>query len=146
MSTFTVEQTYAAPRQMVWAAWTEAAALATWLAMKANIRLVEGGAFELFWEPEHPERNSTLGCKLLGLVPGEQLTFSWKGPVDFADLMNVEPPPTSVKVTLRGGAAETTVKLEHRGWGDGPRWLEARAWQEKAWRMALAELSSYLRR
>ncbi len=125
----------------VWRAWTEPDELTAWLTMKANVRAEPGGPYELFWDPEHPEHNSTLGCTILSIEALRHLTFSWKGPMHLASLMNREPLPTSVTVTLEArGPRLTQFTLRHSGWGDGPAWVEARAWQDNAWRGALGAL------
>ena len=141
-----IEQVLPARRDEVWRAWTSADELRAWLAEEAMVHPEPGGAFELFWEPARPERNSTRGCRVLDAAERELLSFTWRGPVPFAELMNVEPLPTWVTVTLEdveGGA--TRLRLRHRGWGSGPRWDAARLWQEQAWRLALERLRERLR-
>lgn len=136
-----IEIEVGAPVDRVWRAWTEPNDLTAWLSVRANIRLEVGGPYELFWEPDYPERNSTLGCKITAMCLNESLAITWKGPSLYADLMNNDPPPTSVMVMLcAAGPDRTLVRLDHIGWGDGPRWAEARAWHERAWRDALAQL------
>lgn len=136
-----LEVAVAAPVDRVWKAWTDPEQLVRWLANAANVQVQVGGPYELFWEPDRPERNSTQGCQITAMHECEWISFTWKGPEPYADLMNSEPLPTSVKVLLRAmGPAQTIVRLEHAGWGDGPRWAEARHWQEHAWQIALTEL------
>lgn len=131
------------PCATAWQYWTEADKLAEWLAVKAQIDATVGGAYELFWEPEHPERNSTLGCVVSHLELHKKLCFSWKGPVPYADLMNIDPPPTKVSVAFEAlSSSRCRITLEHIGWGEGARWQEARVWQENAWRNAFACLIS----
>lgn len=140
-----IEIEVGAPVDRVWQAWTESNDLAAWLTARANIRAEVGGQYELFWEPAHPERNSTLGCTIISMRVNEILGFTWKGPVPYADLMNSDPPPTSVTVMFRVTDPERTViRIEHTGWGPGPRWGEARGWQDRAWRGALARLKELL--
>jgi uncharacterized protein YndB with AHSA1/START domain len=129
----------------VWHAWADAGELSSWLAPQARASPRVGGAYELFWEPGHPERNSTLGCRVTRVAQGRELAFQWRGPVQFADLMNREPLPTSVTVRLDpAGDGGTLMTLEHAGWGAGARWAEARAWQRRAWEVAFARLVSRL--
>jgi uncharacterized protein YndB with AHSA1/START domain len=136
-----IEVEIKAPLERVWQLWTQPDELTTWLAEQANIQTDVGGAFELFWEPNHPERNSTLGCTITAMEPNKMLSFTWKGPVAFQELMNTNPPPTSVTVVLRAVSQErTAVRLEHVGWGCEENWVEARTWQERAWRTALTQL------
>lgn len=134
-----------APRERVWQAWVNPAQLKQWLTEDANVDMQTGGLYELFWEPEHRDRNSTLGCRLTEVKNQELLSFSWKGPVPYADLMNREPLPTSVSVVFQSvGTDRTKLRLEHKGWGTGPRWSEARQWQEQAWRKAFEALKQLL--
>jgi len=147
MGPIVIEVELEAPVERVWRAWTEPDELASWLTELANVRMEVGGPYELFWEPEHPERNSTLGCTITALEPNRLLAFTWKGPVPYADLMNIEPPPTSVTVSFQASGPECTiVRLEHVGWGSGPRWEEARAWHVKAWQEAFARLKRHVER
>ncbi len=128
-----------------WALWTEASQVESWLTTKANVNPVLGGDFELFWDPSTPDQNSTKGCKITSIVPGKLLAFEWKGPVPFADIMNVAPLPTWASVSFEPiGENETMVHFRHSGWGSSDRWIQARKWQENAWRMAFAELDKVL--
>ncbi|MBI5836925.1 MAG: SRPBCC domain-containing protein, partial [Candidatus Eisenbacteria bacterium] len=54
-----------APIAEVWRAWTDAESIAQWFAQVVRVEPWEGGAFELSFEPESPERHSTRGCRLL---------------------------------------------------------------------------------
>lgn len=129
--------------EQAWEFWTDNQALQTWLAPKANVKATLGGSFELFWDLEHPDQNSTLGCKILALVPNRLLAFEWRGPVEFSDLMNTEPFPTWVSVSFeRKAEAVTLIHFRHSGWQKGPRWDAAGNWQSKAWGMAFSELKS----
>lgn len=59
-----VDHLFPAPVARAWHAWTDADELRRWFAKRANVHAVRGGPYELFWEPENPERNSTIGCRL----------------------------------------------------------------------------------
>jgi uncharacterized protein YndB with AHSA1/START domain len=140
-----LEVAVAAPIDRVWKAWTDADQLVTWLTNAATVQARVGGPYELFWEPDHPERNSTQGCQITGMSEYEWISLNWKGPEQYADLMNSEPLPTAVRVLFRAaGPGQTIVCLEHAGWGDGPRWAAARQWQERAWQVALTALQRQL--
>lgn len=132
------------PLDTAWKMWTDAASLKTWLCEDATVGSKAGDPFELFWEPEHRDRNSTIGCKISAVDIGKSISFNWKGPVPFADVMNVSPAPTYVVVAFRPvGKEQTLVVLQHGGWGKGPQWAEARKWQEQAWRRAIGCLRSH---
>jgi uncharacterized protein YndB with AHSA1/START domain len=132
-----------APRDEVWAAWTTAAGLASWLCLRARVEPEVGGAFELFWDPDEsrPERDSTLGCTVLSVDEPRLLEVTWRGSEAVADVMNAPGVlPTQVRVELRPTLAGTRVEVIHSGWGEGPDWERARAWFEQAWRGALVAL------
>lgn len=129
----------------VWNAWTDEDMIVQWLAPEANVGAEEGGEYELFWDPEHPDRNSTLGCRILDLAEPHSLRFTWKGPEEFASLMNRSPEPTEVRVSLTpSGDDRTTLTLEHGGWGEGEGWRKARDWHVSVWNGALDQLKRYL--
>lgn len=137
-----IEQTFPLDKQTMWTKWTDPSQLKSWLCGEAHTGTKPGELYELYWEPEHPDRNSTKGCKLLALKEGELLAFTWKGPVPYASIMNTSPEPTYATVELRSHGDRTTVILTHAGWHNMPDWLEARAWQERAWKRAFEQLQS----
>jgi uncharacterized protein YndB with AHSA1/START domain len=127
-----------APVERVFKAWTDPSELTRWLTEKAIVDVKRGGSYELFWDLNRPDLNSTIGCRITDLEMNRMIAFDWKGPVPYADLMNVEPLPTSVIVRMdEVRENHTAVRLEHTGWGVGPRWNEARQWQENAWKDAI---------
>ena len=89
-----------APLDLVWWAWTETERIIEWFAPAANIVPVNGGAFELFFDPADHAHMSTIGCVITAFESKEMLAFTWKGPNQFAQLMNEPVPATSVEVTL----------------------------------------------
>lgn len=144
-SSFSLKLKVPVAADSLWDAWTQSHDLTQWLAPKANVKAEPNGAYELFWEPDHPERNSTIGCRVIEIRDKELLEINWKGPVPFADLMNVAPLPTAVKITFKPIKEQSSIVcLEHYGWGDSERWSQAQAWQLNAWKMAFQELEEYL--
>ena len=136
-----LEKTVSVSNDEAWGLWTEPDKLKSWLTSAANTEIKVGGLYELFWEPEHPERNSTIGCRVLEFEPLRRISFQWKGPVPFADIMNVSPLPTWVRVTFSVREKnQTVIRLEHFGWKSDPHWIEARKWQENAWLRAFSQL------
>lgn len=120
--------------EQAWNAWTQAGKLEQWLTVKAHIEAHVGGPYELFWQPETPNDNSTIGCKITALVPKKLIAFEWKGPVPFADLMNVQPVPTWVLVSFEAvSPTHSIAHFRHTGWQTGERWEAARQWQTNAW-------------
>lgn len=118
--------------------------LEKWLTTSANVEPKIGGRYELFWNPEDKENDSTIGCKVLAICPDKFLTFEWKGAKQFKHFMNNVRPLTSVTVLFIPFQDSTEVHLLHTGWRDTAEWEEARQWFGKAWGNALAELNSYV--
>ncbi len=131
--------------ERAYAHFVDPALLVTWLTEAAEVEERVGGRYELFWEPDRRERNSTLGCRLTAVVRHQLLGFEWKSPEQFAAFANAADPLTHVVVAFVPAGEGTIVHLVHSGWRSaGPgaeQWEEARLWQERAWRGALAALA-----
>jgi len=118
----------------------------SWLAPSANIEAEEGGRYELFWDLEDREHDSTMGCGVTAIEKDRMLSFEWKGPRQFEHFMNDADPLTHVVVFFlpccEGSAGPTEVHLVHSSWRSSPEWEEARQWFERAWRVALEGLEA----
>jgi uncharacterized protein YndB with AHSA1/START domain len=124
-----------------WNAWTQNDKLEEWLTAKANVDVRVGGAYELFWQPETPNQNSTIGCKVTAMLPQKLLAFEWKGAVQFSNIMNVTPLPTWVSISFEStGSNSSIIHFRHSGWQAGADWDAARQWQTRSWMGALEEL------
>lgn len=146
MDDIVVDANLAVPLDRSWELCTTDEGLGSWLAPQARVGSAVGELFELFWDPEHPERNSTIGCRITAWEPVRSFSIEWKGPAEFAPLMNTEPLPTWARFELRPVPADNTrIRVTHGGWGDQPGLVEAREWQEIAWRTAFDRLVSYVR-
>lgn len=133
-----------APVEDVWHAWTDEDEITGWFSPEANIEPRLGGAYELFFDPQDHDHMSTKGCVITEFEPVNRLGFDWKGPDQFADLMNDPDALTRVKVEFREYEGGTRVSLEHGGWGDGEGWADAREWHRRAWEGVLAQLESFM--
>ena len=107
---------------------------------RAEIRPNLGGSYELFWDPEHRNRDSTLGCRITAIVPDRLLAFDWKGPQQYEKFMNLDPLTHVVVSIFPDGGTSTEVHLVHSGWGDSTDWNAARDYFEKAWASAFQNL------
>jgi uncharacterized protein YndB with AHSA1/START domain len=124
-----------------WSLWIDDQKLEEWLTAKAHVEPRLHGHYELFWDPAHPHENSTIGCHITAIIPGKLLVFEWKGPVPYAELMNVSPLPTWVQISFEPvDSSNTVLHFRHSGWGQSPRWSEARTWQLNAWTEAFKNL------
>ncbi|MFX1574039.1 MAG: SRPBCC domain-containing protein [Promethearchaeota archaeon] len=114
--------------------------LESWLTEKADVNPEVGGKYELFWEPENREINSTIGCMVTGIEENKFISFDWKGPVQFKTFMNISDPLTHVIVFFSSDLIEknkTIIYLFHTGWRKDERWQRARKFFENAWIKAL---------
>ncbi len=119
--------------------------LEQWLTVKAEVNPVVGGKFELFWDPDDKENNSTIGCKITGIENERYISFEWKGPVQFKHFMNSADPLTHVIVFFSSVKPNrTTIHLFHTGWRQNSEWHDARGYFEKAWSNALIGLQKRL--
>lgn len=125
----------------VFDAWVNPSRLERWLAPKARVDARRGGRYELFWEPSRPEVNSTRGCKITEIVPNRELSFSWKGPEAFQEVMGTR---TAVYLRFEPAEGGTLVRLVHTGWGESTEWQAARRWQLEAWREAFENLKDMI--
>jgi uncharacterized protein YndB with AHSA1/START domain len=118
--------------------------LERWLTGRAEVEARIGGKYELFWDLDHPERDSTLGCRITALVPDRMLAFDWKGLQEFSDFMNDADPLTHVAVLFFSAKSGTELHLLHSGWRRSGRWPEAQAYFERAWTNALETLQGQI--
>jgi len=116
--------------------------LEKWLTLAADVEPKVGGKYELFWNLNDKENDSTIGCKILAIAPCRFLCFEWKGPKQFKRFMNNVRPLTNVAVFFIPHKEETQVHLLHTGWRDAAEWEKARKWFKKAWKTALLTLEN----
>ena len=114
--------------------------LESWLVNVAEVEPVVGGKYELFWEPEDRQNNSTVGCRVTAVEPDKFLSFEWRSPKQYKDFANDADPLTHAVVFFIPEGESTEVHLIHSGWRGSREWEEARQWQERAWGVAFKEL------
>lgn len=133
--------------ERAFAMFTQNEQLQRWLTNIADVEPEPGGRYELFWDPDDPERNSTLGCKVTAMEPDALLAFEWKGPAQFR-FMNEADPLTHVAVFFAPCAEVLTpctdVHLLHTGWRATEDWQEARTYFVRAWENAFTELETLI--
>ena len=112
----------------------------TWLVHVAEVEPVVGGKYELFWEPEDRENNSTIGCRVTAIERDKLISFEWRSPKQYKHFANNTDPLTHAVVFFVPHGEITEVHLIHSGWRSSAEWEEARQWQERAWGMAFKEL------
>ncbi len=118
--------------------------LESWFPPLADVEPWVGGKYELFWNPDDKENDSTIGCKVTAIAPDKLLAFDWKGPVMFKDFMNNADPLTHVAVVFadcgEGSEACSEVHVIHSGWRSSPEWQEAKQFFDRAWKEELEAL------
>ncbi len=99
-----------------------------WFAPTANI---EAGRYELYFIPGNTEQMNTKGCKIIELIDKDSLSFTWKGPNQFNDLMNTEDHLTEVQVKLEElDEQNTRIMIQHTGFQNNELWKEAIDWHK----------------
>lgn len=119
--------------------------LKKWLCQDANVILEIGGAYELFWDLENKNVNSTKGCKITQVIPCQLISFDWKGPLQFSHFMNETDPLTHVCITFFPDAEGTIVRLMHSGWRQGSEWQEAQEFFKRVWANSFKELEQSIK-
>jgi uncharacterized protein YndB with AHSA1/START domain len=118
--------------------------LESWLTSHAEVEPRLGGKYELFWNPNDRENDSTIGCKVTSVVEPWFLSFTWKGPKEFKRFMNEFDPLTHVSVfflpLVSPSAARTEVHLIHSGWRNLVEWQGARDYFARNWMAAFEKL------
>jgi uncharacterized protein YndB with AHSA1/START domain len=129
-----------APPARAWLYFTDNALLQSWLTASADVAAKVGGKYELFWQPDDRQNNSTIGCRVTAVAAKQMIAFQWRSPQQFKPFANTADPLTHVVVTFIPEGEGTRVHLIHSGWRSSPEWKEARIWQETAWNAAFKEL------
>jgi uncharacterized protein YndB with AHSA1/START domain len=114
--------------------------LESWLVNVAEVNPVVNGKYELFWEPNDRENNSTMGCKFTAIEIDKFIAFEWRSPKQFKYFANSAYPLTHVVILFIPSNNKTNVHLIHTGWRSSKEWEEARLWQDRAWYGAFREL------
>lgn len=128
----------AAPPALVWSAWTTAEGVQTFFAPEARIDPVAGGPYELLFDQEAPPGSrGSEGCRVLCLVPGEVLCFTWNAPPHLDQVRGIH---TFVVVRIQPEGGLTRVTLDHGGFGAGGQWPATVAYFQRAWDIVLDRL------
>jgi len=132
------------PLSQVWHCWTSSQETHRWLAPKTKVEFYPGGAYEFFWG-DNPEKDSTLGCKLIDLEPERFLKFKWQGRTEFLHLFI---PPKGKRTTIQvqfdsydSGTVVTLLQPETR---PGKDWRDYETWMSHAWEIAFGSVKRLL--
>jgi uncharacterized protein YndB with AHSA1/START domain len=97
-----VQRRFDATPAELWAALTDPASLARWLAPTGRVELREGGSFEL----DFPGYGSRMSGRVRTLEPGRLLELEWNYPGE---------PPSLVRLTVEPAEEGTRLVVDHRG-------------------------------
>jgi uncharacterized protein YndB with AHSA1/START domain len=136
-----IQVTVPLPIPMIYAAFTDPTHLRGWLCDAAAVDARVGGSYRLKWSGD-PAFESV--GTVLQMQPDVDIGFSWTGPGEFQELMNLPEPKTHVYVRLAESPEGIDVTLEHAGWGSGSAWEDARSWHFHFWDERLHTLKDYL--
>ena len=128
-----------APVADVWRAWTTNEGAQTFFAPRAHIVLVQGGAYELYFNPDAPEgERGSEGCEVIGYEVEQRLSFNWRAPHDMPGIRNDK---TIVEIHFEELAPDrTNIVLTHSDWKEGEEWDKAYKYFDKEWDEVLARL------
>lgn len=130
------EREVAAPRRLVYAAWTSA----DFFGIDRTVDARVGGPYEIYFLDAAEGERGGEGCRVLALEPDRMLVFTWNSPPGFA----TRGQHTWVNVTLTDSGSGTQVRLAHLGHGDGPEWDANRNYFRAAWPRVLDTLSAFV--
>lgn len=135
-----LERVIEAPRAAVWELLSTPAGWRRMLDVPADIELRPGGKFEIrFATDAPPGAQGSEGCRVLSLLPGEMLSFTWNAPPQFAaarerhtwvviQLDQLTAQRTRVRLTHHGFAEEAAAAPALRG-----EWEQVRGYFQNAW-------------
>jgi uncharacterized protein YndB with AHSA1/START domain len=120
---------------VAWTAWTTSEEIDAWWGPPAsNVDLRIGGKFEMLFDIEaEPGSQGGEGCRYLGYVPGEMISFTWNAPPHIA----LRTSNTWVVITFSEVEAGTHVRLVHTGFLEGGDWDSYMDYFQQAWGFVL---------
>jgi uncharacterized protein YndB with AHSA1/START domain len=116
----------------VWNAWTTEEGVISFFAPACRLDLRPGGAYEMYFniDAEIGERGGE-DCVILAVDKERMLSFTWNAPPEFPAIRHQK---THVTIRLaKVDGTNTTVTLQHDGWGEGEAWQQVRNYFYRAW-------------
>ncbi|MBI9015333.1 MAG: SRPBCC domain-containing protein [Clostridiales bacterium] len=120
-------------KELAFSYFVEPDLITKWLCNDAIINPTIDGAYELFWDLEDRNHNSTIGCRIQSIDAPNHLSFDWKGPIEFEKFMNDADPLTQVVVMFSEVGDGIKVTLLHSGWKRSDNWRKAKDYFDQAW-------------
>jgi uncharacterized protein YndB with AHSA1/START domain len=126
-----------APCAAVFKALTDAGELMKWFPTRVQSDARAGGKFRFEWDFNAAEQNGSQEGTYLEVTPNQKVSYGWQAGMNPAV-------PTTVTFELAGEGDETTVTLNHAGFGDGPDAETLRSNHAGPWHFYMQNLKSYL--
>jgi uncharacterized protein YndB with AHSA1/START domain len=130
-----------APVSEVWETWTTSRGVPTFMGLDAEIELKPRGTYRVVFvrDGKTPLERGNDG-QILAFEPMEMLSISWMTPMFMPELSG-----QSMSIVLRFmplcGGRKTRVDLINGGYGSGPKWREAYAYNARGWVTVLSRLA-----
>ncbi|MBC8401861.1 MAG: SRPBCC domain-containing protein [Candidatus Marinimicrobia bacterium] len=128
--------------EKVWNSWTNEEETSNWLAPKSHIVFEDGGPYEFFWD-DNPEKDSTIGCKLLRVEKRKILCFEWQGKSEFLEMFKKPYGKTIIEVNFIEEENGIMVEVKQEETRNLEKWIEYDEWMSGAWEYALSCLKKY---
>ena len=140
---FVVQAVIEAPRDVVYAAWTDPSAFVATYGrdnpeLAANIDLAIGGRYEWLWDGTMGSN----GCQVLSYIPNRMISFSWNAPPEQPESRALRTWVVVEFATIESGG--TGVTLTHLGFGREAHWDVTYDYFAKAWPYVLEKFRKNL--
>jgi uncharacterized protein YndB with AHSA1/START domain len=123
-----------ASSEQVFNALVDANGLTRWFLSKAESEAKAGGKFKYSWEFNDAEQNGSQEGAYSEVIPNKKVSYPWQA----GEL------PTTVTFTLSDSGDQTTVHLEHVGFGTGENSEQLKEMHDGPWSFYMTNLKSYL--
>lgn len=118
----------------VWRVWTTTDGIREFLAPDANVRLVPGGPFELYFDRDAPAGSrGSEGCTVLSYLPKQMFSFTWNAPPSIPEIRALGPAAWVVVRFDETGDNRVRVRVTHLGFGKGEGWDKTYEYFDRAW-------------
>ena len=123
-----------ASSEQVFNALVDADRLTRWFLSKAESDARVGGKFKYGWEFNNADQNGSQEGAYSEVVANKKVSYPWlAGEI-----------PTTVTFTISDSGDQTTVHLEHTGFGDGENSDQLTEMHDGPWSFYMVNLKSYL--
>ncbi len=124
----------------VWDAWTKKEGIRSFFAPDADIALVVGGKYEIFFNHMMPYGDKgSEGCTVLDFTPNTMLSFTWNAPPSIP-VLRTNREFTKVVINLVPDNDKTKVMLSHFVEKTGDDWDRYYNYFSQAWDVVLGRL------